>query len=82
MSSEESERAECNMEVLVKHDRAEIDKWMLKSVGNPGRRDCETKQSRVDIIIGKKVKGVRKGGKSTEQWQHIQIKTGSNEHVR
>lgn len=31
MSLGESERAWCNMDVLVRHDGAEIDKWMFRS---------------------------------------------------
>lgn len=34
----QSERAECNMGALVRHDRAEIDKWMFRSEGIRQRR--------------------------------------------
>lgn len=44
-----SERAGCNMDVLVRHDGAEIDEWMLESGGDSGRSDGG---SRVGIITG------------------------------
>lgn len=54
MSSEESERAKCNM-VVVGHDRAEVDECMVEPVGD----SVETK---VKLITDKEVKGVKKGG--------------------
>ncbi len=34
MSLGQSQRAGCNMDVLFRHDGAEIDKWMFRSGGN------------------------------------------------
>lgn len=48
----QSERPGHNMDVLVRHDEAEIDKWMFKSVGDSGEGRWYDGQSRVDIITG------------------------------
>lgn len=48
----QSERAKYNMDVLVRHDGAEIDKQMFKSGGDSGEGRWSDGGSRMDIITG------------------------------
>lgn len=52
MSLGQPERAGCNMDVLVRHDGAEIDKWMFRSWGDSEEERWSDGRSRVDIITG------------------------------
>lgn len=52
MGLRQSERAGCNMDVLVGHDGAEIDKWMFRSGGDSGEVRRSDGESRADIITG------------------------------
>lgn len=45
MGLRQSERAGCNMDVLVGHDGAEIDKWMFRSGGTQERRDGQMERA-------------------------------------
>lgn len=76
MSSEQSEeRAECNIDVLVRHDGAEIDKWMFSQVWGGFKKGEMVKwkeQSGYNYWL-KRLKGLR--GEETGS-NSIQIKTG------